>query len=332
MLLQAKGRVTERELAERLEVSQRTVHRDMEALSAARVPISAVRGAQGGWELEKGWRTQVPGLDEAELRALLMAQPRAIGHPRLMAAAESALNKLMAALPGPMRAQAAEMRERLHIDPTGWRGQGEDMSMLAPVQQAVADGRKLAFDYTRADGQKGPRTVDPLGMVAKGLTWYLVARASTGMRTYRVSRMEAVTPLVNSFERPAQFDLAVYWKQSTARLEEQRGSFRVLLSAAPAAVRKLAMWCVTKQIDDRAQESGFKDAPAGWVELEADFENEGMARFVVLGLGAQIKVLGPEEFAQGIVAEVEAVADLLIQSETISSPGRIGRVRPSLPR
>src|ERR1700684_2454572 len=105
ILLQAKGRVTERELAERLEVSQRTVHRDMEALSAARVPISAVRGSQGGWELEKGWRTQVPGLDEAELRALLMAQPRAIGHPRLMAAAESALNKLMAALPGPMRAQ-----------------------------------------------------------------------------------------------------------------------------------------------------------------------------------------------------------------------------------
>src|ERR1700723_3148886 len=106
MLLQAKGRATERELAEQLEVSQRTIHRDLEALSAARVPVFALRGSQGGWELEKGWRTQVPGLDEGELRALLMAQPRALGHSRLAQAAESALNKLLAALPAPMQAQA----------------------------------------------------------------------------------------------------------------------------------------------------------------------------------------------------------------------------------
>jgi predicted DNA-binding transcriptional regulator YafY len=158
LLLQAKGRATERELAEQLEVSQRTIHRDLEALSAARVPVVALRGSLGGWELEKGWRTQVPGLDEAELHALLMAQPRAVGHPRLAAAAESALNKLMAALPGPMRAQAAAMRERLHVDATGWRETGEDLSMLAVVQDAVARERKLAFDYTKADGEKAPRT------------------------------------------------------------------------------------------------------------------------------------------------------------------------------
>src|SRR5580692_5435599 len=111
LLLQARGQVTERELAEQLEVSQRTIHRDLESLSAARIPVSAIRGAQGGWQLEKGWRTHVPGLDESELRALLMAQPRALGHSRLAAAAESALSKLMAALPAPMQAQAAAMRE-----------------------------------------------------------------------------------------------------------------------------------------------------------------------------------------------------------------------------
>src|SRR6201997_3329651 len=136
LLMQARGRVTERELAEQLEVSQRTIHRDLEALSASRVPVVALRGSQGGWELDKGWRTQVPGLDESELRALLMAQPRVVGHPRLVAAAESALNKLMAALPGPMREQAAAMRERLHIDPTGWWESGEDLSLLAVVQEA----------------------------------------------------------------------------------------------------------------------------------------------------------------------------------------------------
>ena len=222
LLMQARGRVTERELAERLEVSQRTIHRDLEALSASRVPVTALRGSQGGWELAKGWRTQVPGLDESELRALLMAQPRVVGHPRLAAAAESALNKLMAALPGPMREQAAAMRERLHIDPTGWWQTGEDLSMLSIVQDAVARERQLAFDYVRADGQRSARTVDPLGLVAKGTSWYLVARGGTGLRTFRVSRMTGATVLASGFDRPAKFNLAAYWARATAELEDRR--------------------------------------------------------------------------------------------------------------
>src|SRR5258706_9046887 len=110
LLLQAHGRLTGRQLAKRLEVSARTVHRDMEALSAAGVPVFALRGAQGGWQLDEDWRTQVPGLDEAELHALLMAQPRAIGNPRIAAAAERALAKLTAALPAAMRERAASIR------------------------------------------------------------------------------------------------------------------------------------------------------------------------------------------------------------------------------
>jgi len=309
LLLQARGRVTERELAERLEVSQRTVHRDMEALSAARVPLSAVRGAQGGWELEKGWRTQVPGLNEGELRALLMAQPRALGHSRLAAAAESALNKLMAALPVPMQAQAAAMRERLHVDPTGWRGTGEDLSMLTAVQEAVSGDRKLAFDYTRADGQKGPRTVEPLGMVAKGLTWYLVARGANGMRTYRVSRMEAVTVLASRFERPAQFDLAVYWKESTARLEEQRRQFEVTLCVTAGAARRLSEWGATRPAEGPSSEGDRNGAPDGWVRLTASFDSEGEAKFIVLGLGSRARVLAPEGFKRRVVEEAQAVVE-----------------------
>src|SRR5262245_29863269 len=125
-------------MAERLEVSMRTVHRDMDALSAAGVPVFALRGAQGGWRLDEGWRTQVPGLNEAELQALLMSQPRVIGDVRLAAAAESALQKLMASLPEAMRRRAASIRQRLHIDITGWRGTGENLAMLPVVQDAVA--------------------------------------------------------------------------------------------------------------------------------------------------------------------------------------------------
>ena len=301
LLLQARGRATERELAEHLEVSQRTIHRDLEALSAANVPVVALRGAQGGWELSKGWRTQVPGLDETELHALLMAAPRAVGHPRLAAAAESALNKLMASLPGPVRAQAAAMRERLHIDPTGWRETGENLSMLTAVQEAVAQERKLAFDYTRADGQTAPRTVDPLGLVAKGLSWYLVARTPNGMRTYRVSRMERVTMLAVSFKRPARFNLSAWWKHSTTELEGQRGSYRAVLALTPQTERRLRAWCAV------VPAISYK-APDGWTALAADFDAEGQARFVVLGLGSGVRVLAPEQLKQRVAEEARAMA------------------------
>src|ERR1700740_3152013 len=154
LLLQAHGRLSGRELAHRLEVSTRTVHRDMEALSASGVPVFALRGAQGGWQLDEGWRTQVPGLDESELRALLMAQPRVIGDKRLAAAAERALGKLMAALPGPLREKAASIRQRLYVDTTAWRGSTEDLTMLPIVQDAVAHDWKLAFHY-RGPGSSG---------------------------------------------------------------------------------------------------------------------------------------------------------------------------------
>src|SRR5215475_4205808 len=120
LLLQAHGRLSGRELAARLEVSIRTVHRDMDALSAAGVPVFALRGSRGGWQLDENWRTQVPGLDEAELRALLMAQPRVLGDSALASAAERALGKLMAALPASMRDQATSIRQRLHVDTAAW--------------------------------------------------------------------------------------------------------------------------------------------------------------------------------------------------------------------
>jgi predicted DNA-binding transcriptional regulator YafY len=310
MLLQARGRVTERELAERLEVSQRTVHRDMEALSAARVPLSAIRGSQGGWELEKGWRTQVPGLNEGELRALLMAQPRSLGQSRLAAAAESALNKLMAALPGPMQAQAAAMRERLHVDPTGWRGTGEDLSMLGAVQEAVSADRKLAFDYTRNDGQTAPRTVDPLGMVAKGLTWYLVARGANGIRTYRVSRMAGVTVLTATFVRPAKFDLAEYWKASTKSLKEKCDGFEVTLCLTREAVRQLTEWRMA-ELSASDEESGDEpEPPQGWVRMRARFDGEREALFVVLGLATAARVLAPAAFRTCVLDEARRVAAL----------------------
>jgi serine phosphatase RsbU (regulator of sigma subunit)/biotin operon repressor len=228
--LQAHGQLTGRELARRLEVSERTVHRDMEALSNAGVPVFAMRGSNGGWQLDEDWRTQVPGLDDAELRALLMSQPRALGDKRLAAAADRALGKLLASLPDAMRHRAISMRERLYVDPIAWRDTSEDLSQLPIVQDAVSHDRKLTFIYRkRAPREPGKpqewiheeRTVDPLGLVAKGSTWYLYALTPAGFRTYRISRIEDAQILDGACERPADFDLAAHWKLSTDRFQDE---------------------------------------------------------------------------------------------------------------
>lgn len=221
LMLQGRGQMTGRELAARLEISERTVHRDMEALSAAGVPVFAMRGARGGWQLDEGWRTQVPGLDEAELRALLMAQPRSLGDKRLAAAADRAIGKVMAALPESLREKASSIRDRLYIDTTGWRGTTENLSMLAIVQDAVAQDRRLSFWYWRAGRERVERTVDPLGLVAKGSTWYLFAGTDHGYRTYRISRMEDAKLLDAPSVRPPNFDLEAKWKISAEEFRDE---------------------------------------------------------------------------------------------------------------
>jgi predicted DNA-binding transcriptional regulator YafY len=304
LLLQARGRATERELAERLEVSQRTIHRDLEALSAANVPVLALRGSQGGWELAEGWRTQVPALDSSELRALIMAQPRAAGHPRLRAAAESALNKLMAALPRSMREEATAMRERLHVDAAGWWDAGEDVSALPTVQDAVMRDRKLTFDYIRGDGERSARTVDPLGLVSKGSSWYLVARTEKGLRTFRVSRMSSVTVLANGFKRPARFDLGVYWKKSLSELEGKRQGYPVVLAIRKSAAQKLTGWLAAKPMDP----ADFASMEPDMIPMEIQFEHAEQAKFVVLGLGTRARVLRPIPLRQTVEAEIAALA------------------------
>jgi predicted DNA-binding transcriptional regulator YafY len=299
LLLQAHGRLAERELAERLEVSQRTAHRDMEALCAAGIPLVAHRGAQGGWELEKGWRTRVPGLDDSELRALLMAQPGALGDRRLTAAAERAFDKLVASLSPSMRLQAEAMRARLYIDPKGWRPGSEDWSALPVVQEALARDTKVTFAYTKLDGSSRMRTVDPLGLVCKQTAWYLVARTPEGLRTFRVSRMREAVALALSFDRPKRFDLARWWQQSTERLREEKQRYAATLALSPEAVVSMEPWIVLRPVEVRV------NLPPRWKTYAVEFDSAYAARFVTLGLGSSARVLAPQELRRDVAAEVE---------------------------
>ena len=283
LLLQAQGKVSGRTLAERLEVSPRTVHRDMEALSAAGVPVFAMRGAQGGWLLEPGWRTTVPALDDAELDALLMAQPRSAGDPRLAASAERALAKLMAALPPALRDRAASIRQRVHVDATGWRGASENLSMLPIVQDAVWRDRVLTIRYQHTGREQVQRTIEPLGLVAKGSTWYVVANTDKGMRTFRVSRIVDAVLTGGTFARPRRFDLARYWRSSTEEFARRR-RYSVTLRAAPAAADVLRAWCTVRSSGDARHRGRVDRAPrrvrgrGGCVLRCAWFRNAGGGR------------------------------------------------------
>ena len=304
LLLQARGRVTGRELATQLEVSARTVHRDLEALGAAGVPVVALRGSRGGWELSEGWRTQVPGLDDAELRALLMAQPRVIGDRPLAAAAERALAKLMAAMPEPQRQRAASMRQRLYVDPTGWRGTTENLTMLPVVQDAVAHDRKLLMRYRSAGKNSEERVVAPLGLVAKAMTWYFVAQADAGLRTYRVSRIEDARALDEAVERPPDFDLAEYWTTSSQRFARERLRYAATLRIDPTSAR----WILAYQ-----NAAVVADADPGdrvdWVTVVVHFDAEDEAAFVVCGLGSRVDVIEPKELRARVANEAAAVVE-----------------------
>ncbi len=301
LLLQAHGRMTGRELARRLVVSERTVRRDMEALNAAGVPISALRGSSGGWVLDEVWRALNARLDEAGLRALLA--------PDCSTAAGGALNCMSESLRGEPKKSfpllsgesAAVLRQRLHIDTTNWRGTTENLAMLPIVQEAVSSDRKLSIQYWRAGQECVERIVDPLGLVVKGTAWYLVASTPDGFRTYRVSRIETATLLETPSERPSGFDLAEYWKSSTQRFREGLPRYYATLRLERRAATWMKMWRTASPVED----VGIPD-DRGWTTLRVEFDHEEQACFVVLGLGARAEVIEPASLRERVALDAAA--------------------------
>jgi predicted DNA-binding transcriptional regulator YafY len=220
LLLQTRGQLTAADIAERLEVSVRTVHRDVESLAAAGVPVEAVRGPAGGYRLAGGYRTRLTGLtgDEAEaLFAAGMPGPAAelgLGHE--LAAARL---KLLAALPAELQERASRASRLFHLDTRGWFRAEDRVPHLPELSAAVWRGTRVKMRY-REGVKVVRRTVDPLGLVLKGGAWYLVARRSAGMRVYRVSRIVSVRALEETFERPDGFELGMFWSEWSRAFEE----------------------------------------------------------------------------------------------------------------
>lgn len=302
LLLQMHRRLTAGDLARRLAVSERTILRDMDALSVAGVPVAAARGSGGGWSLLNDYRTDLTGLTAAELQTLFLpAPPHLLTDLGLRQAAEAALIKLLAALPALARHAAEFARQRIHVDAAGWYQSEESVPCLSTLQEAIWRERKLCLTYQRGDGTV-ERLVDPLGLVAKGRVWYLVAAVDGAARTYRVSRVQAFAVSDEPCTRPENFDLATYWEQASA-------NFKAKLPRYPATVRADAAilpWLRQTGRYARIESVSPPDAD-GWVTVSILFEVEEEACHYVLGFGPRIEVVEPLALREKVIAQAEAV-------------------------
>ena len=294
LLLQTRGLLTAAELAERLEVSVRTVHRDVESLAAAGVPVEAVRGPAGGYRLAGGYRTRLTGLTADEAEALFAAgMPGPAAELGLGGELATARLKVLAALPAELQERATAASRLFHLDTRGWFRAGDRVPHLPAIAEAVWHRRRVRLRY-----REGPRTVqrtiDPLGLVLKGGAWYLVARRSVGMRVYRVSRVAGVRALEQRCEPPAGFELVEFWDEWSRAFEQGRPRVEVIVRISADVRRHLG--------DDQRVEADGR--------VVVGFESLDVAYRELLRFGADAEVLEPRELRERIAQTAAATAAL----------------------
>ena len=306
LLLQAHQQLTSRDLAVRLEVSERTIHRDMEALSGAGIPVVAVRGLGGGWSLLGEYRTDLTGLTEPEIQSLFLTKPtKLLADLRLEKAADGALLKLLASLPATYRQGAERARQRIHVDVSGWSRREEAVPFLPLLQEALWLERKVQVTYERGvDCAPVTRVIAPYGLVAKGSVWYLVGAVDESVRSYRVSRIVELEILNERANIPADFDLAQYWDQSSSAFRSAVPNFRAEFWVSPE------VWPRLRFAGRFARVTETDDTDArGWRKVVVGFDVEEMACEYAVSFGPNIEVIEPASLRDKVVAMVQATLD-----------------------
>ena len=292
LLLQTRGHLTAAELSERLEVSERTVQRDAQALAAAGVPIASVRGPAGGYRLERGYRTKLTGLDSTEAEALFVGPAAELGLGRELAAARL---KLLASLPGELQERASRASELFHVDTRGWFREEDRAPHLPVIAGALWRGQRVDIRY-REGRDVVSRRLDPLGLVLKAGVWYLLARRRGEERVYRVSRIVSARERAEACERPVGFDLATVWTERSEAFERSRRQVEVTLRVPRTELRYLR--------EPRVLEDGERPTVAAKFEgLDSAFHN-------LLAWGPAAEVLAPAELRDRIAAAAAATAAL----------------------
>jgi predicted DNA-binding transcriptional regulator YafY len=311
LLLQTRGRMTAQALADELEVSVRTVYRDVESLGSSGVPIYADRGPAGGYQLLDGYRTRLTGLTGDEAGTLFLAGvpgPAAeLGLGSVLAAAEL---KLRASLPGELADRADRVRERFHLDAPGWFRADEPTPHLAVVADAVWSSRQLSVRYRRWKAPREvSRTLSPLGVVLKAGRWYLVARARDRVTAYRVANILDAVVLDDEAERPAGFDLATFWQEWTDRYEN---SVYVASATVRLTVRALELMAFVfpPEMSRRARSAAGAPDDTGWLITEVPIESIRHGHIELLKLGADAEVLAPAELRERFTETARGLAEL----------------------
>jgi predicted DNA-binding transcriptional regulator YafY len=292
MLLQTRGRVTAAEVAAELEISERTARRDLDALAMAGLPVYSQSGRNGGWQLLGGARTDLSGLNAAEARALFLVAGPSPATPELKAA----LRKLVRALPEPFRADAQAAATSVVIDRNEW---GRATPMRAPpqfldaLQLAVIEGEQVELGYIARDRASTTRVVHPLGLAAKGSSWYLVAGTDAGLRTFRVDRVTAVTRTGEKVIRPDAFDLGEAWKLISAEVDQLRAPVRVR-AAADVVIVQLLRW-----VFDTLVRVGPARAD-GRVDVEVAGPGIAALAGQLAGFGARLEIFEPAELRDAL--------------------------------
>ncbi|MFT9846645.1 helix-turn-helix transcriptional regulator [Aneurinibacillus sp. REN35] len=296
LLLQNRGKLTTRELAQELEVTGRTIHRDMEALSAAGIPVVAERGKLGGWRLLEQYRTNVTGLKANEIKSLFISpSPQLLADLGLAKDWNEARQKILAAIPSSTQGHSQDIWNRIHIDTTTWKQSPEKIESFTLLQQAIWDERKLQITYERTDGEVIDRVVNPLGLVAKGSVWYLIASSDEEIRNYRASRIKSVFLTEDSFSRPDDFNLAQYWNNSTQKFIKNLPSYEVDVEISPSIVQRIRF--TGRFVQLLKMDSPLED---GWIPANLRFDTEQEAKEYILGFGDQIRIIRPDALKQTI--------------------------------
>jgi predicted DNA-binding transcriptional regulator YafY len=306
--LQRRRGATAAELARELEVSERTIYRDVAALSAAGVPLWTEPGRGGGIRMLDGWRTRLDGLTAQEAAAIFaVGAPQVLAELGMSAALAGAQAKLLATLPAELREHARAVAERFHLDAPGWFHTPQQVTQLAAVAEAVWGRQRLRIGYRRGRDQVVERTLDPLGLVLKAGTWYLAGRLEGTVRTYRVDRIADAQATGEQFERPVDFDLAEWWAGAAARFEGQMLRATVRVRVGPRGLKFLA-GAVDHDAALRAiAHAGPPDAE-GWRELELDVESIEVAAGQLTALGGEVEGLEPPELRARLAAAGMALA------------------------
>ncbi len=293
MLLQTRGRMSAAVLAREFEVSVRTIHRDIDQLSAAGVPVYADRGCSGGFQLMEGYRTNLTGLTQSEAETLFLSGlPGPAAQLGLAETLTAARLKVMAALPAKVQPGADRIAARFHLDAVAWFHGAEPLPSLQVVAQGVWSERFLDLCYRRA-GQSGlqQRKLGPLGLVLKGGIWYLVALNGKSIRTYRVSAIFDAVMLDEKLARPKDFDLPAYWQESSRAYEAGLYHEAANLRVSQTGMSKLEALGPT--VTEAARKSASKPDGDGWVRCSVPIESIAVGARDLLRLGEEVEVIGP---------------------------------------